>query len=268
MLDERLLDGRSALGEPERLRDRRREERRVSHGGKVDEDDAVAHPGRELGRRRQSQARLACAARPRERHEPDLVALQERADRGDLEPPSDERRRRDGQLQRRSRRGRLGRRERRVVAQDPALELSQLRRGIDAELLHEQLAGGAAGGERVGLAAGAIQRERVLDAEPLPVGLGRDQALSSGTSASWRPSASSASCRSSIARRRRSSSCPAAVSCDRLSGEVGERGANPEFECAAQILGGVGRSSGGERVAAAFDEPLEAREVELVGIET
>ena len=63
------------------------------------------------------------------------------------------------------------------MAQDPALQLLELRAGVHAELLDEQLAGGPASGERVGLPPRAVERQRVLRAHVLPVGLGRDQPL-------------------------------------------------------------------------------------------
>ena len=56
----------------------------------------------------------------------------------------------------------------------------ELRAGVHAELLDEQLAGGPAGGERVGLSARAVERECVLGAHALPVRLGRDQPLQLG----------------------------------------------------------------------------------------
>ena len=66
------------------------------------------------------------------------------------------------------------------MAQDPALQLLELRAGIDSELLHEQLAGRPASGERVGLPPRAVERECVLRANVLPVRLGRDQPLELG----------------------------------------------------------------------------------------
>ncbi len=49
-------------------------------------------------------------------------------------------------------------RERGIVAQDPALQLLELRAGVHAELFDEQLTGGPAGGERVGLPSRAVER--------------------------------------------------------------------------------------------------------------
>ena len=46
------------------------------------------------------------------------------------------------------------------------MELPQLAARLDAELLHEQPARGLVGGERVGLAARAVEREHQLAAKP------------------------------------------------------------------------------------------------------
>ena len=66
------------------------------------------------------------------------------------------------------------------MEQDPALELLELRAGVDAELFDEQLTGRPAGGERVGLPPRAVERKRVLRARVLAVRLGRDQPLQLG----------------------------------------------------------------------------------------
>ena len=66
------------------------------------------------------------------------------------------------------------------MAQNPALELLELRAGLDAELLDEQLPRRSARSECVRLPPRAIERERMLGAEALAVGLGGDQALELG----------------------------------------------------------------------------------------
>ena len=57
--------------------------------------------------------------------------------------------------------------ERRVLVEDPALELLQLRRGLEAELLGQVRARLLVRAERFRLSAGAIEREHVLRAEAL-----------------------------------------------------------------------------------------------------
>ena len=173
---EHVLDGLARLARAERLGERGAEQRRVADGGEVDEDRAVAQLRPELRGGREREPRLSRAARTGERDEPHVVAPEERRDRRHLEAAAHERSRRRGEPQA-GRLGRLRSRERRVVAQDPALELLELRAGIDAELLEEQLPRGPARRERVHLPAGAVERERMLDAKALAVRLGGDQPL-------------------------------------------------------------------------------------------
>ena len=56
-----------------------------------------------------------------------------------------------------------------ILVEHRPLERLQLLPGLDAELVHERLARGAVRRERVGLAAGAIEREHLLGAEALAV---------------------------------------------------------------------------------------------------
>jgi hypothetical protein len=147
---EHFLHGLARLVHLQRLGERRSEQRRIVHGGEVDEDGAVAQLRRQLRGGGDRKPCLARAARARERDETDVVAPEERGDRGHLEAAADQWSRRHGQLHAHGCR-RLRSRERGVVAQDPALQLLELRAGIDSELLHEQLAGRPASGECVGL---------------------------------------------------------------------------------------------------------------------
>ena len=110
------------LGEPERLRDRRSDERRVDERGQADEPDAVGERAGELVCRPKRDPRLAGAAGPGERDDPAVTAEQGR-DCLDLRPPADERRRRRGQVAALAQRLRLDV-ERGVLAQDRALERS------------------------------------------------------------------------------------------------------------------------------------------------
>jgi hypothetical protein len=57
--------------------------------------------------------------------------------------------------------------ERRVVVEDPPLELMQLRRGLEAELLREVGAGFLVGAKSFRLATRSVEREHVLRAEAL-----------------------------------------------------------------------------------------------------
>ncbi len=102
----------------------------------------------------------------RERHRLDDVDEEDRD-----EPP---------ELHRRPRERCLLEQERLVLAEDRGLELAELRAGVDAELLDEGLARGAVGGERVGLPAGAVEREHELRARPLAEWLRGDERLELG----------------------------------------------------------------------------------------
>ncbi len=176
---EHVLQRLARLADLERLGERVSEQRRILHRREVDEDDAVAQLRSELLRGCDRKPRLARAARAGERDQTHVVAPQERRDRGHLEATTHQRCRRRGQLHAHGR-GRLRCRERGVVAQDPALELLELRAGVHAELLDEQLTGRPAGGERVGLPSRAVERKCMLRARVLAVRLGRDQPLQLG----------------------------------------------------------------------------------------
>ena len=96
--------------------------------------------------------------------------------------------------------------ERGVLGEDRGLEALELGAGLQAEFLDERAAGAAVGFERVGLAAGAVEREHQLGVEALAVRVLGGQRLQLGASAPWRPSASSRSMRRSSAARRSSPS--------------------------------------------------------------
>ena len=61
------------------------------------------------------------------------------------------------------------------MAQHGRLELAQLRAGIDAELVREAGADAAQCGQRVGLPAGAVQRQHQHRPQPLPGGMLGDE---------------------------------------------------------------------------------------------
>ena len=64
-----------------------------------------------------------------------------------------------------------------VLAQDRRLERAQVRRRLDAEPFDERAVRVAVGGERVGLAAGAVERQHQLAAQALPQRMCLDQRL-------------------------------------------------------------------------------------------
>src|SRR4051794_21891697 len=62
---------------------------------------------------------------------------------------------------------RAGRVQRRILHEDGPLQLSEAARRLEAELLVERAPEGLVGGERLGLAAGAVEREHELGPQPL-----------------------------------------------------------------------------------------------------
>ena len=62
-------------------------------------------------------------------------------------------------------------RERLVLTQDRRLELPEVRAGLEAELVLEHAATRLVGVQRVRLAAGAVEREHQLGAQPLAIGV-------------------------------------------------------------------------------------------------
>ena len=141
---------------------------------------------------REDEGGLARARLPAHEHEPPLagggVAVEllepaellvaaddsDRRTAGDLRPPPTRRARRRG-----ARRRRL-RGERRVLLQDPALELTQTLRGLDAELVVELLPERLVRVERLGLAARPVERQHQLLPQPLPQGVARGERVELG----------------------------------------------------------------------------------------
>ena len=79
------------------------------------------------------------------------------------------------------RRGGLRQIQGRVLAEDRQLKLPELRARLNRQLLGKQRAPGAVGFQRLGLAAGPVQREHQLPAEPLAQGMLGNQLLKLGT---------------------------------------------------------------------------------------
>ena len=64
-----------------------------------------------------------------------------------------------------------------ILAQDRGFELAQLGTGIDAELVEQRLAAVPIGGQGLGLAPRAVERQHQQSAEALAGGMGGDQTL-------------------------------------------------------------------------------------------
>ena len=189
----------------------------------------------------------------RERHRLDDVDEEDRD-----EPP---------ELHRRPGERRLLEQERVVLAEDRGLELAELRAGVDAELLDEGLARGAVGGERVGLPAGAVEREHELRARPLAQRLGLDERLELGDElgvAAQREVGLDALLDDDGAQLLEPGDLRLR---ERLVDEVGERRAAPERERLAQRDLGGGRVARLERGPPLLRERDEAVHVDALGLE-
>ena len=128
----------------------------------------------------------------------------------------------------------------------------------------EHLAASAIHIKRVGLAPASIQREHQLPQQPLTMGVQFDESLElADQHRGERPSARSASNRSSSAARRASSKRAISRLRERLIREIGERLAAPQPQRRAQQLA-RGRSVAiSERATRVGDQRLEALGVDL-----
>ena len=114
-------------------------------------------------------------ARDRARHRLEVAAENRRqclgierlGQRHRLDDVDEQDRDESAELHRRTGERRLLEQERLVLAENRGLELAELGPGIDAELLDERLACVAIRGERVGLAARAVESEHELGSGPL-----------------------------------------------------------------------------------------------------
>src|SRR5581483_10372271 len=247
----------------ERVSDLLGHELRIAQRREVDE--ARRQLGGELFGDGDREARLAGAARTGQRDEP-RVAAEQRGDRRELEPAPDQRRRRNGQPRLEALRA-PWRGERGILAQDRALQLAQLRRGLDPQLIDERAPRGLVRLERLLLPAGAVEREHVLAAEPVAVRVLGDEAVELGDERVVPPEGEL----DLVSQLERVEvelleSSPLRLR-ERLAGEVRERRAAPERERLADEAGGSLGAAGVELPLGSPDELLEALEVELAGLE-
>jgi hypothetical protein len=156
----------ATLLDPQRVRDRGRDQRRVAKRREVGEVDAVGELAGEVVRDLQGEARLAAAPRPRQRHEAHVAPTDELQDLLALDPSADERCLRCGQMPSCPQLRRLDP-ERRVLPEDRLLERLQLRPRLDAELVSQRGAEAAEGGERVDLTAAPVERQHELPVQAL-----------------------------------------------------------------------------------------------------
>jgi hypothetical protein len=154
-----------------------------------------------------------------------------------------------------------------VVAQNQALELPQLGARRQSELVAQEPARLPVGGERIGLAAGAVQREHQLSSQPLLQRRGGDQPLQLhddlGSTAERKLRVDP------LHIRRQTQLLQAPDLGVQLVDprKAGERRAAPQVEGLAQPRRGGRRVGMREQRAALLDQPLEHHRVELLGLE-
>ena len=152
--------------------------------GERDEARAVAELAREPVGQLEREPRLAHTARPEDRHQPHARVAQQRGDRIQLGIAADqvgrargERGARDGGCAPGRRRREL---ERRILCQHRGLEPLQLRARLEPQVVHQHAPGAAERVERVGLAAGAVQRQHQVCVQLLAIRVLGDQRLELG----------------------------------------------------------------------------------------
>jgi hypothetical protein len=147
-----------------------------------------------------------------------------------------------------------------VLAEDRLLELPQRRARLDPELVDEHPPRGLVGLERLGLPAGAVEREHQLAAETLPERVLGDERLELahklGARTLGEPSVDQVFERGGV----QLVEATGFVGGERLEREVRERRAAPERERPAQLLNPLFPGGG----LALGRQPLEAAEVDLL----
>ena len=129
------------------------------------------------------------------------------------------------------------------------MQRPQLGAWLDADLLDERGARVLIGGERLRLAAGAVQREHPLGVQVLAQRLLGDERASSLITSACRPAARSASIAISVARSRRSSRRRISAAANGSPATSSSALAVPQRERLAR--------------AGVLEQPLEARRVDL-----
>ena len=258
-----------ALGRAELLGDLGDHAGGVVERGQLDELRAVGEARRRAVGELEREVRLADAAWPGQREQPHVGVGEQLGGGQEVLVAAEQRRRRHGQRGGEhglhGGRGRHGRveLERRILGEDRRFEPLELRARVQAEILDQDVAGAAVGVERVGLAAGAVEREHQLRVQALAEGvlggealqLGGDDGVAAEREVVLEPL---------LERVQAGAHQP--VGLDRAGPEqrrVAQRRAAEQRERLAQQLGGflVGLA------ARLLDQRLEALDVELPGLE-
>src|SRR5262249_49942299 len=140
---------------------------------------------------------------------------------------------------------------------------SQLGPRLEAELVAEHPVCAPVGGQRVGLAAAAVEREHQLRVQPLAQWVLRDERIEVrhelGVPCECEPGLDALLDR---AQAQLLESCDLRLR-ERLVCDVSERYSAPERECARERLRGCSGIVRSELAPAALDQPFEGIEVEL-----
>ncbi len=236
------LEALAARDQPAGLGEERLDERGLADAGLAGHQDDAPAPGRRPGERGVQPRELGVAAeRPLERGQG---------------PGCDRGRRRGGP----------GHEQADVVGEDRALERAQPGRRVDAELLVERPAVRLVGGQRVGLAPAAVEREHQLPAQALAQRVARDLQLELGDHVGMEPERQVGLDPVLQAGEPQLLQPHALGERERL-GELGQRGPAPDVERLAQALGGRLRVAAQQRRAAAPAQGLEAVQVDRVGLD-
>ena len=158
--------GAGGIGDAERLCNRGDHEARLGHGSELDEEDPVGERVKQaMTRCPQREPRLTRAADAGERHEPDVRPGHQLAEFVELIVAADEGVHLGGQVA--GTRVRVGR-ERRILREDLAVELLQLRTRFESELVDKRAADRSVVLERFCLTARAVERQHQLAVDTLP----------------------------------------------------------------------------------------------------
>ena len=217
------------------------------------------------------EARLADPARAGEREQADVRVGEQLGGGLEVLVAAEQRRRRERAAARRRRGGgaaparRRVELERRVVGEDRGLQALELAARVEPEVLDQRVAGAPVGLQRVGLAAGAVEREHQLRVQALAVRVLGGQALQladdrrRGGRARGR-----ARCRCSSASRRAPAIRSASIAAGPEQRRVGQRRAAEQRQRLAQQLGGLAAGAASRACATSVSKRCE---VERAGVE-
>ena len=238
----------------------------VDKRGQVNEDGSVDEPVADGRGELDREARLADAARPRERDEPGTGVEEASRDLGELSIATD----RVGMRKWHAKppRGFLHRGgEGGILSENAPLELTELGAGVEAELRHEQLPSLPIGCERIRLAAAPIERNHQLAAQSLPKRMVGHEPLQVRRELNVTAQAKLDVDAVLHAREPQLVQTRRLVANEQHAVEIGERFAAPQLERRGEVAGCATELTLGRRAPPVGHEPLEPVGVELVVVD-